>query len=241
MTRELMTQPVMRARMPRCATNMPPDVAPFAVEVQRWPQLIQAAAWIVRFGCDSGSVDFVSKGVDEFGHALVAAYAVPKGSLGLEHPRGDPAFLHGAILPLGHPRRPSAWAIEIIDSMQFVLVSVLVSVPRMPRRVTVNISSSPSRKEAAASGGLGLELFGQSPRRVEFLGRIGLGEDEGQALVDGAGQLLGQVTGLISALVQCAALHHGVVAEDLLDARGECLGAVDDAEHTAVDRETRGV
>ena len=43
-------------------------------------------------------------------------------------------------------------AIEIIDSMQLVVVSVLANVPPTPRRRTVNMSSSPSRNEAAASG-----------------------------------------------------------------------------------------
>jgi len=43
-------------------------------------------------------------------------------------------------------------ATEIIDSMQLVLVSVLAKVPVMPRRRTVNMSSSPSRRLAAASG-----------------------------------------------------------------------------------------
>src|SRR5271157_1047983 len=43
-------------------------------------------------------------------------------------------------------------AIEIIDSMQFVVVSVPANVPPTPSRRTVNMSSSPSRSEAAASG-----------------------------------------------------------------------------------------
>jgi hypothetical protein len=49
-------------------------------------------------------------------------------------------------------RRLVHLAIEIIDWMQLVLVSVLANVPRIPRRATVNTSSSPSRNDAAASG-----------------------------------------------------------------------------------------
>jgi hypothetical protein len=43
-------------------------------------------------------------------------------------------------------------AIEIIDSTGFEVVSVLASRPSMPRRATVNISSSPSSRLAAAAG-----------------------------------------------------------------------------------------
>ena len=43
-------------------------------------------------------------------------------------------------------------AIEIIDSTGLDVISVLASWPSMPRRVTVNISSRPSRSEAAAPG-----------------------------------------------------------------------------------------
>jgi hypothetical protein len=40
---------------------------------------------------------------------------------------------------------------------------------------------------------VGLELFGQAPGRRQPFGCIGLSEDEGQPIVDGSGQLLGQV------------------------------------------------
>ena len=43
-------------------------------------------------------------------------------------------------------------ATEIIDSMQLVLVSVSASRPPTPRRRTVNMSSRPSSRLAAASG-----------------------------------------------------------------------------------------
>jgi hypothetical protein len=45
-----------------------------------------------------------------------------------------------------------ALAMEIIDSTGFDVVNVLARRPSMPSRVTVNISSSPSRSDAAAPG-----------------------------------------------------------------------------------------
>ena len=43
-------------------------------------------------------------------------------------------------------------AMEIIDSMGLLVVRVLARRPSMPRRATVNISSSPSSRLAAAPG-----------------------------------------------------------------------------------------
>ena len=57
----------------------------------------------------------------------------------------EPSF-HFVTLPV--VRR----VMEIIDSMQLVLVRVLASAPLTPMRLTVNMSSRPSRKLAAASG-----------------------------------------------------------------------------------------
>ena len=48
---------------------------------------------------------------------------------------------------------------------------------------------------------VGLELFGQALGGGQPLGRVGLGEDEGQSLVGDPGQLLGQVTLYVSTLV----------------------------------------
>ena len=45
-----------------------------------------------------------------------------------------------------------ARAMEIIDSTGLLVVNVLARRPSMPRRATVNISSSPSRSDAAAPG-----------------------------------------------------------------------------------------
>jgi hypothetical protein len=42
-----------------------------------------------------------------------------------------------------------ARAMEIIDSTGLLVVGVLASRPSMPQRATVNISSSPSRSDAA--------------------------------------------------------------------------------------------
>ena len=42
--------------------------------------------------------------------------------------------------------------VQIIDSMQFVFVNDRRSAPVTPSRATVNISSSPSSSDAAASG-----------------------------------------------------------------------------------------
>jgi hypothetical protein len=43
-------------------------------------------------------------------------------------------------------------AIEIIDSIGLLVVRVLARRPSMPNLLTVNISSSPSRSDAAALG-----------------------------------------------------------------------------------------
>jgi hypothetical protein len=43
-------------------------------------------------------------------------------------------------------------AIEIIESIGFEVTRVVASRPSMPSRATVNISSSPSRSDAAAPG-----------------------------------------------------------------------------------------
>ena len=40
---------------------------------------------------------------------------------------------------------------------------------------------------------VGLELLGQRPGRSQALGRVGLGEDDSESLVDDPGQILGQV------------------------------------------------
>ena len=91
-----------------------------------------------------------AEGVDELGHLLVALDAA-EGSFGVEHARGGPAQHHLPVAPAGDVS-VGGRAIEIIDSMGLLVVRVLARRPSMPSRVTVNISSSPSRSDAAALG-----------------------------------------------------------------------------------------
>ncbi len=84
-------------------------------------------------------------------------------------------------------------------------------------------------------GVVGFELVGQALGRVEALGRVGLGEDEGQAPVDGARPA--PWAGGRPNSGACAMVHRctcGRFAEDLLDPGGQRLGAVDDAEHAVL-------
>ena len=77
-------------------------------------------------------------------------------SFGFEQARRAPAATHVAlVLPALHVAASSSRAIEIIDSIMFVQVSVRARVPSMPKRRTVNMSSRPSRSDPAASGWVG--------------------------------------------------------------------------------------
>jgi hypothetical protein len=49
----------------------------------------------------------------------------------------------------------------------FVDSSVCLSLPRIPRRVRVSVSSRPSRNDDAAPGYAAIELRGQGPELVE--------------------------------------------------------------------------
>ena len=91
-----------------------------------------------------------AEGVDQLGHLLVSLDAA-EGSFGVEHARGGPAQHHLAVAPRV-TLRLVVRAMEIIDSMGLLVVRVLARRPSMPRRATVNISSSPSRSDAAALG-----------------------------------------------------------------------------------------
>jgi hypothetical protein len=110
---------------------------------------------IVLFGCINSRRDlagkFAAKGVDQLGHALVPPHS-SEGTFGFEHAGGDPArfFMEPSFHLVTRP--VVRLAIEIIDSMQLVEVSVSARVPPTPRRRTVNMLSSPSRNDAAASG-----------------------------------------------------------------------------------------
>jgi hypothetical protein len=72
------------------------------------------------------------------------------------------------------------------------------------------------------------------------LGRVGLGEDASQSLVEDPGQLPGQVTLYVSTLCAERTSAPGRRRRTPLDARGERLGAVDDAEHTRLEVEAPG-
>ena len=58
---------------------------------------------------------------DEGAHVGVA-FDAAEGSLGFEHPGGDPSFLHRAVTPVLDPAG-GVLMIEIIDSTQFVFVT----------------------------------------------------------------------------------------------------------------------
>lgn len=81
-----------------------------------------------------------AQGLDELGHLLVALDAA-EGSFGSTICPSRQRVTSGLVVR----------AIEIIDSTGLLLVSGLASRPSMPRE-TVNISSSPSRSDAAALG-----------------------------------------------------------------------------------------
>ena len=124
--------------------------------------------------------------------------------------------------------------IEIIDSMQFVFVNDWRSRPVTPRPATVNMSSSPSRSDPAASGCFDFELAGEVPARLEPLGRVGLGERRGEAPIDGVTLVDGQVADHVPSLVQGAALDQGPFAEHLDDRLAQRLGTVEHGEDAVV-------
>src|SRR5512144_2445127 len=130
-------------------------------------------------------------------------------------------------------------AIEIIDSIGLEVVSVLASRPSMPSRLTVNISSRPSRSEAAAPGWV---LF-SSPASCLALRSpcsVGVPERLDQFGVDPLRVLLGQVVGHVPALVQGTALDQRLVAEHLPHPGRERLGAVEDDQQPVLEpRATR--
>ena len=71
--------------------------------------------------------------------------------LGEEHPGGRPALRMSPF----RQRVTLRWVrrtISIIDSIGFVDDSVLARLPSIPRRISVSVSSIPSRNEPAASG-----------------------------------------------------------------------------------------
>ena len=104
---------------------------------------------------------------------------------------------------------------EIIDSIGFVLVSVRARRSETPRQRTVNISSSPSRKLAAASGKRVSSWRARSFACRSPAEGSGWLNAVGEALVDPVALGLWQMVTKVPPLVQSAPLHEGLVAEDL--------------------------
>ena len=78
-----------------------------------------------------------------------------------------------------------------------------------------------------------VELFGEALGGRQALGRVGLGEDQGQAAVDGAGQLLGQVgPSRLRRLCRVRRCTWAVSPNTFFGARSQRLAPSDDAEHT---------
>ncbi len=110
----------------------------------------------------------------------------------------------------------------------------------MPRRRTVNMSSSPSRSDPAASGWVlsssAPEPAGLAKSRVG----VGVGERSTQAGVDVVSGFGREVAFDVAALVDLAALNEGEVSEHCSHAGGERFGAVDDDEQASAVVEASG-
>ena len=93
------------------------------------------------------------EGFDELGQ-LLGALDRSEGTFGVERPGGGPARHHVAIAPSRQrvTFRFVVRAMLIIDLIGFEVTSVFASGPSMPSRLTVNISSRPSRRLFAAPG-----------------------------------------------------------------------------------------
>ena len=122
--------------------------------------------------------------------------------------------------------------ISIIDSIGLVEHERLGEAARRSRaRISVSVSSIPSRSEPAASGQERSSSPASSSRR--WRARSGSRQRPG-GRASGRGRpvavCLGQQVGDVSLLVAVAAMHQGVLAEDLADRLGERLGAVDHEE-----------
>jgi hypothetical protein len=83
-------------------------------------------------------------------------------------------------------------AIEIDDSIQLVVASVWANVLPMPRRATVKMSSSPSRREAAAH--IRTRALWPGSWRPPALGRVGRAKMIARRRSTSLGQLLGKLT-----------------------------------------------
>ena len=125
--------------------------------------------------------------------------------------------------------------VSIIDSHGFVEASVRLSRPRTPRRVTVSVSSMPSRSDAAAPGCDAGELVGEHPQLVERAVVVVERPRGPQPAAHERPVALGQVAEHVALLVADAALHRRVDAEHVADGLAQRLGAVDDDQHALLD------
>ena len=125
--------------------------------------------------------------------------------------------------------------VSIIDSHGFVDASVRLSRPRTPRRVTVSVSSMPSRSDAAAPGCERRELVGEHAQLVERAVVVVERPGGSQPAAHERPVALGQMREHVSLLVADAALDRRVDAEHVADGLAERLGAVDDDQHALLD------
>jgi hypothetical protein len=122
------------------------DIVPPFVEGEVVATARSGCGLIVLFGYLNGRCDVAANGVDQHGHAFVPTHSSGM-SAGLQACRRPSSFVESSSYLVTRPVVRSA--IEIIDSMQLLVGCVVASVLPTPRRRTVNMSSSPSRNEAA--------------------------------------------------------------------------------------------
>jgi len=118
-----------------------------SLEVQRWPQLFQAAALSSLSGVTTAGVTRRPRAAISL--AMSCDLVPSERALCFEHAGSDSARLHRTVLPLCDSAG-RLLAIEIIDSLQFVVVRVpAANVALTPRRRTVKTVVEPSRNFAA--------------------------------------------------------------------------------------------
>src|SRR3954451_896086 len=138
------------------------------------------------------------------------------------------AVQRSAISPDDH-RFTLRWVrrtISIIDSQGLVLSSVRLSEPLTPSRVSVSVSSMPSRSEPAAPGIAAVELAGEPLELVECTSVVVERPRPAQPLLHRGPLPFGQMVDEVALLVPQTALHRRVT-EDVADSFAQRLGAVD--------------
>ena len=125
--------------------------------------------------------------------------------------------------------------VEIIDSQGLVDWSVSLSLPVIPSRVTVSVSSIPSRSDAAAPGSSTVELDREPVELLERTIVVSLGPSPAKPRLDGLAIALGEMVKDIAFLVLHAALNGHVVAEHPPDRFTQCLRSVDDQQQSLLD------